>query len=123
MKSKLIAAAILAGTGLMMSGCVLNFGDRESESNGSWESHQEKNRDNIAKLMIGMDVQQVSLLMGTADFSEAFVEQNNAQNIQVLFYRTQWSKGDGKTTKDECTPIVLRDNKLIGWGDAAYKMI
>jgi hypothetical protein len=122
MKSKLLATALVLGTGLMMTGCVLNVGEHESGNHSGWESEQQ-NRDNIGKLSIGMDTQQVTMLMGRADFSEAFIDPNNTQNVQVLFYRTQWNKGDGKTTKDECTPIVLRDNQLIGWGDAAYNMI
>ncbi|ABE54802.1 conserved hypothetical protein [Shewanella denitrificans OS217] len=127
MKSKLIPIAMLTSLSLLMSGCVLNVGEHGSARNSDWEQQQQMNRDNIAKLSMGMDAQQVSLLMGTADFSEAFVTQASAQDaeqqVQVFFYRTQWSKGDGKTTKDECTPVVLRNNKLIGWGDAAYKMI
>jgi hypothetical protein len=127
MKSKLMPVALLTSLSLLMSGCVLNVGEHGSASNSGWEHQQQMNRDNIAKLSMGMDAQQVLLLMGTADFSEAFVTQASAQDaeqqIQVFFYRTQWSKGDGKTTKDECTPVVLRNNQLIGWGDAAYKMI
>ncbi|MBB1270558.1 DUF3192 domain-containing protein [Shewanella sp. SR44-3] len=127
MKLKLIPAALLTSLSLLMSGCVLNVGDHGSSGHSGWEEQQQANRDNIAKLSIGMDTQQVTLLMGTADFSEAFVTQASAQDaeqqVQVFFYRTQWSKGDGKTTKEECTPVVLRNNKLIGWGDAAYKMI
>ncbi|WP_445946960.1 DUF3192 domain-containing protein [Shewanella sp.] len=127
MKLKLIPAALLTSLSLLMSGCVLNVGDHGSSGHSGWEEQQQANRDNIAKLSIGMDTQQVTLLMGTADFSEAFVTQASAQDaeqqVQVFFYRTQWNKGDGKTTKEECTPVVLRNNKLIGWGDAAYKMI
>jgi hypothetical protein len=123
MKSKILATALMVGTGLMMTGCVLNVGDHGSGKYGSSEASEQQNRENIGKLILGMDMQQVTLLMGTADINEAFIAKDSAQNIQVLFYRTQWNKGDGKTTKDECTPIVLRDNQLIGWGDAAYNMI
>jgi hypothetical protein len=37
-----------------------------------------------------------------------------------LFYRTQRKHSDGETTRDETTPLVFRDNRLIGWGDGVY---
>ena len=128
MKSNLIGAALITAISLGLSGCVLNVGDHESgKSHDYWEVQQEKNRTSLTKLSLGMTFEQVQIIMGTADFSEAFVSQNNAQSdqeqVKVLFYRTQWAKGDGKTTKDECTPIVFKNNELIGWGDAAYKQI
>ena len=127
MKLKLISAAILAVSTLGLSGCVLNVGDHESSrSNGHWEDQQQLNRTNLTQLAIGMTKEQVLILMGTADFNEAFsINNSNAaeEHVQVFFYRTQWSKGDGKTTKDECTPLVIKNNQLVGWGDAAYRQI
>ena len=128
MKLKLIAAGLIAATSLGLSGCVISVGDHESDkSSDYWQVQQEKNRDQLAKLTMGMTSDQVILLMGTADFSEAYSTQaqNNTkpQQVKVLFYRTQWAKGDGKTTKDECTPVIFRDDLLVGWGDTAYKKI
>ncbi|MGI2002372.1 DUF3192 domain-containing protein [Shewanella frigidimarina] len=125
MKLKLIAAALIGATSLGLSGCVISVGDHESgKSADYWQVQQDKNRDLLSKLSMGMSSDQVATLMGTADFSEAYTKstQNNAeQSIKVLFYRTQWAEGDGKTTKDECTPIVFRDDVLVGWGDTAYR--
>ncbi|MCL1143399.1 DUF3192 domain-containing protein [Shewanella gaetbuli] len=128
MKSNLLAAALIASISLGLTGCVLNVGDHESsKGHNYWEVQQEKNRTNLTKLSLGMSLDQVQIIMGTSDFTEAFVnqasEQSAAETVNVLFYRTQWAKGDGKTTKDECTPVVFRDGKLIGWGDTAYKQI
>lgn len=128
MKSKLLATLVIAATTLSLSGCVLNVGEHESRRSGEyWQVQQEKNRSNLTKLTMGMTKDQVLLVMGTADFSEAHLSQADAnspqQAVQVYFYRTQWAKGDGKTTKDECTPVVVKDDKLVGWGESAYKLI
>lgn len=56
--------------------------------------------------------------LGSPDVTEA-KEVNNAI-YQVLFYRTRKIKGDGITTKDECTPLLFADGLLIAWGDHAY---
>ncbi|MEI6858592.1 MAG: DUF3192 domain-containing protein [Shewanella sp.] len=123
MKTNLIGLALMAMTSLSLSGCILNIGDGESGWNGqeSWKETQDINRGNLARLSLGMTRDQVTALMGTADFNEAYVEQD--KKVHVLFYRTQHTKGDGKTTKDECTPVVINNNILVGWGNMAYKNI
>ena len=130
LNNKLIAITFLGLASLGLSGCVVNVGDGESgwDSSESWEKVQDKNRANLTKLSLGMPKDQVMILMGTADFSEAYIQQNAQQGesnkeVLVLFYRTQRNNGDGKTTKDECTPIVLSNNALVGWGETAYSKI
>ncbi len=127
---KLIAVTFLGLASLGLSGCVVNVGDGESgwDSSESWEKVQEKNRNNLIKLSLGMSKDQVMTLMGTADLSEAYIQQSAQQGeankeVLVLFYRTQHTHSDGKTTKEECTPIVLSNNALVGWGDTAYSKI
>ncbi|EGM70586.1 DUF3192 domain-containing protein [Shewanella sp. HN-41] len=123
---KLIAVTFLGLASLGLSGCVVNVGDGESgwDSSESWEKVQDKNRNNLIKLSLGMSKDQVITLMGTADLSEAYIQQGEAnKEVLVLFYRTQHTHSDGKTTKDECTPIVLSNNALVGWGDTAYSKI
>jgi hypothetical protein len=130
LNNKLIAITFLGLASLGLSGCVVNVGDGESgwDSSESWEKVQDKNRTNLTKLSLGMPKDQVMILMGTADFSEAYIQQSAQQGeankeVLVLFYRTQRNNGDGKTTKDECTPIVLSNNALVGWGETAYGKI
>lgn len=127
---KLIGVTFLGLASLGLSGCVVNVGDGELgwDSSESWEKVQDKNRNNLIKLSLGMSKDQVITLMGTADLSEAYMQQGTGQgevnkDVLVLFYRTQHSRSDGKTTKDECTPIVLSNSTLIGWGDTAYSKI
>ena len=128
MKSKLMGAALITALSLGLTGCVINVGDHESRADRFyWEVKQEKNIDNLTKLNLGMALDQVQLIMGAAEFTEAFTKSANDANaieeVKVLFYRTQWVEGDGKTTKNECTPVVFKNNTLVGWGDTAYKNI
>ncbi|QYJ77831.1 DUF3192 domain-containing protein [Shewanella acanthi] len=127
---KFIAVTFLGLASLGLSGCVVNVGDGETDwdRKESWEKTQEKNRNNLVKLSLGMSKDQVMTLMGTADFSEAYIQKGQAmaeadKEVLVLFYRTQHSRSDNKTTKDECTPIVLSNNALVGWGETAYSKI
>lgn len=120
MKTNLIGLAFIGAVSLGLSGCVINLGEGESDWN-SWERTQTENRDNLTKLNLGMSQEQVNVLMGKADFNEAYIE--NDKEVHVLFYRTQRTNGDGKTTKDECTPVVISNNTLIGWGEKAYLSI
>ncbi|MGS0675071.1 DUF3192 domain-containing protein [Shewanella sp. 0m-4] len=119
-KNNLLGLVFFGIASLGLTGCVVNVGDGGSE-NGSWEKVQDKNRDNLSKISLGMSKNQVTTLMGTADFNEAYIQQD--KEVYVLFYRTQRTHGDGKTTKDECTPVVISNNAVVGWGEMAYSKI
>ncbi len=123
MKTNLMGLVLVGAASLSLSGCVLNIGDGESGWSGQegWEETQNVNKANLSKLSLGMTREQVSILMGAADFNEAYIEKD--KEVHVLFYRTQRTNGDGKTTKDECTPVVVSNNTLVGWGEMAYKNI
>lgn len=120
MKAVYSAAILVVSLGL--GGCVVNLGDGERDWSGNhWQQVEQQNRDNLAHLDLGMSKEQVLTLMGKADFNEAYVK--DGKQVQVLFYRTQRTDQDGNTTKDECTPVVLSENKLVGWGTTAYASI
>ncbi|MCL1138591.1 DUF3192 domain-containing protein [Shewanella pneumatophori] len=123
MKNKLLGLACFGIASLGLTGCVVNVGDGESDwdNHGAWEKTQDKNRDNLTKISLGMSKEQVVTLMGTADFNEAYIQAD--KEVYVLFYRTQRTHGDGKTTKDECTPVVISNNAVVGWGEMAYGKI
>ncbi|MBE8167321.1 MAG: DUF3192 domain-containing protein [Shewanella sp.] len=135
MKKNLAAIMALGISSLVLSGCVINVGDGEHDKNNmhpqGWEHAQAENRKHIEELRLGMNKHQVLDLMGRPDINEAFLIQKSTsenedeagQEVQVLFYRTQHNSGDGKTTKDECTPLVFKAGKLIGWGDKAYRYV
>jgi outer membrane protein assembly factor BamE (lipoprotein component of BamABCDE complex) len=103
-------AAILA-TGL--SGCVIVADGRDNDKS-SWETSQKENRALISELAIKSSRAYVINKMGTPNFTEAFVKGND--EYRVLYYRTQHRHSDGDTTKDETTPLVFKNDLLIGWG-------
>lgn len=84
-----------------------------------WDDRQAYNQGKLSEISLGQSLEQVRTLLGTADFSEAKTSEN--ANLNVLFYRTHRSKSDGKTTKDECTPLLFKNNQLIAWGEDTYQ--
>jgi hypothetical protein len=128
MKSKLskqlarivIALPLVIG----LSGCVIAIGGDDEHGNwgsSNWQERQEDNRHEIDKLDIGMAYINIRQTMGDPDFKEAF--DNKGDKMVVLFYRTDSVKSDGVTSKDECTPLVFKNDQLAGWGKKAYERI
>ncbi|TKB49729.1 DUF3192 domain-containing protein [Ferrimonas sediminicola] len=124
MKTQLMLPAAAALI-LSLSGCVVAVGGDgwegdswDGDSRSSWEEVEKHNREKLSQLSPGMSVDQVVALMGTAEFNEFY--RDDEKSVQVLFYRTHRTKGDGKTSKDECTPVVFEGGKVVGWGSKAY---
>lgn len=104
-----LAALLLAALG----GCISINGEHNWDDS-DWKKDQELNRKIISELVIGTERANVLNRMGTPNFSEAFVK--DEQSYSVLFYRTHHFESDGSTTKKETTPLVFKEDKLIGWG-------
>ena len=107
---KLVAFAIIT---LTLTGCVIVNGEPGWHSS-DWEDEQRENREAIAALEIGMERQDVVGRLGTPNFSEGFTR--DGDDFRVLFFRTQHRHSDGETTRDETTPLVFKNDSLIGWG-------
>lgn len=105
---------------MSLGGCVIVAGGHDDDWDyNSWESQQNHNRKAIANLQIGTLKKDVLKIMGEPDFNESFTD--NGKVINVLYYRTQRTKGDGKTTRDETTPLVFIDGSLNGWGQKSLQ--
>lgn len=104
---------------ISLSGCVVAIGNGHNDGEDNWKERQGKNSRYISSLNIGQSRSVIESDLGSADFSEAF--QRDGNNYRVLFYRTKRIEDDGRTTKDETTPLVFIDNKLVGWGDTAIE--
>ena len=112
MKKSIITVIVIS----FLSGCL------------SMESIRTKNRENLNGLSMGMTKQEVLTKMGTltirADdgskvsnpWRTEILKGNDKEYYEVLFYYTDTKKADGAITDDELTPLVLKENKLIGWG-------
>jgi outer membrane protein assembly factor BamE (lipoprotein component of BamABCDE complex) len=111
---KLIVAAAAAAS---LSGCII-VGGEHGWVHSDWEKEQRRNSERISQLDIGMERVDVIDRMGSPDFSEAYTRDD--AEYRVLFYRTQRRHGDGATTRDETTPLVFRNDTLVGWGDEVY---
>ncbi|MDV6315394.1 DUF3192 domain-containing protein [Idiomarina sp. HP20-50] len=83
-----------------------------------WQERETYNARQIGQLDLGMSKDSVIRILGSPDITEAKVSPKG--NMQVLFYRTHHMTSDGITTKDECTPLVFRNNELIAWGNDSY---
>ena len=86
------------------------------------------NKERLNELEIGMSKDEVLIIMGTKRFSiksSPFTVENpfriEVQSLdkhiyRVLYYYTDLVKTDGFITDDELTPVILKNNKLVGWG-------
>ncbi len=119
------AFAAVAFSSILLSGCVISIDDDMEydgyESYSSWEERQKENREQISRLKVGSSIASVKGKMGTPDFDELVVK--DGKEHRLLYYRTQRAKGDGVTTKDECTPILFVNGELAGFGDSALQVI
>lgn len=115
---KKLQVLLLTTAVLMLSGCVISI-DGNHEDSDSWESTQRANDRAIRRLELGRSMNSVQAEMGEADFVEAF--NRNGEEYMVLYYRTHRVDSDGRTSKDETTPLVFIGGLLVGWGDAAIE--
>lgn len=111
---RMAVAAVLLGT---LSACVYIDGERVDSSD--WRDEQRENRVGISDLAIGMERAQVVAKLGAPADSEAFTREG--EEVRVLFYRTQHKRSDGETTRDETTPLVFENDRLVGWGSSVYE--
>lgn len=100
------------------------------------EQARTQNREKLVRLSVGMSKAEVLQIMGTktmvlethtVTFGPEVKRINNPYRVEaikgedgetyeLLFYYTDRKKADGVITDDELTPLVIKDDKLIGWG-------
>lgn len=125
MKKLLLCAALSLP---LLTGCVVAVSDGNVESGwghnyskSDWQVTQRNNRDTIAKLALGTSYNEVIAQFSTPDFSESL--EKNDQVYQILYFATQSKHSDGKVTKDECTPLLFKNGKLVGFGETALEKL
>lgn len=110
---------------LLLSGCVISIDDGDYDgdygSHASWQKEQKNNQKMIDQLALGESKAAITARMGSPAFNEALLQDNS--EFQLLWYRTHHNKSDGITTKDECTPLIFKNDELIGWGETALDLI
>ena len=85
----------------------------------AWDDRQAFNLQKMSEISFGQHLEEIRTLLGRADFVEAKTGIDG--QYQVMYYRTHHMKSDGETTKEECTPLLFRDNLLIAWGQDTQK--
>ncbi len=113
---RLTAVAALVS---MTAGCISINGEHIDTSD--WREDQQHNRDAISRLELGLSLDAVRDSLGMPSDSEAFLDGDD--EIRVLFYRSKRTHADGETTRDELTPVVFRNDLLVGWGDGVYETL
>lgn len=101
-----------------LSGCVIAFGDTDGDLRSGWRDSEKRNMALIENLNMGTDIAVAREKLGEPNFVEGFA--GNDGDYKVLFYRTQHAHSDGETTRDETTPVVFRNGKLMGYGKRVY---
>ena len=120
------ALLIAALTAPFLTGCVIAVSDGEADTHwagnsSSWQKQHKNNREVISNLALDTSYQTVLNKLNTPNFTELLKQGDDV--YQVLFYATHSIHSDGKMTKDECTPLVFKNDKLIGVGDTIYKSL
>lgn len=105
---------------ILLNGCIIVAPDSDRYGD-DWQHQQTENRQKINNLSLKMSREQVTERLGTANFSEAFAKGDD--EFHILYYRTQRAKSDGETTKDETTPLVFKNNQLVGWGSQQLESV
>ena len=121
---------LLLCTALLSAGCANLYID-------SVERLREDNRKNIAQLSVGMTRFNIEKVMGgdvvggglrdivfgrfqylrvSNPMREEHVSGSDGASYHVLFYYTDLRQRDDTITDDELTPVVLRDEKIVGIG-------
>ena len=108
--------ALLASITFLSTGCIYVNGEKINVDD--WRESQVTQREAISRLQLGQGLDAITGELGTPVDSEAFFDGD--AEVKVLFYRTRRAHADGETTRDEMTPLVFRDNVLVGWGERYY---
>lgn len=103
-----------------LSGCIIIDGEHDWKDD-NWKSQQKNNRKIISGLQLESTRAAVISQLGAPNFSEAFKKADD--EYRILYYRTQHKHSDGETSKDETTPLVFKNDQLIGWGEAMLASI
>jgi hypothetical protein len=75
-----------------------------------------KTNANLMKLKTGMAQDEAVTIMGAPTLSERY-DAADGNQVSILYYRTERKETTVLSAKDECTPVVFTNGKLVGWGD------
>lgn len=113
--SRIVIAVIIYA---IFAGAVMHF-YKDTPVKMEWDEREGFNRQYIAKLKLdSTNLDKIIIDIGSPDLTEA--KKVSSGNYQVMFFRTQHKHSDGITTQDECTPLLFKNDILVGIGESAY---
>ncbi len=115
-----VVIAAATGLALAASGCVIHVGPDEDSGYRSQhriEKQEVRNRDAIGRMALGTSVSAAMDQLGEPDYSDLTTV--DGKELRILRYRTNRVHADGDTSRDETTPLVFVDGKLVGTGEIA----
>ncbi|SFD52817.1 DUF3192 domain-containing protein [Pseudoalteromonas denitrificans] len=116
---KIAKTSLILLTASALNACVF-VGGYHSD-NDDWEEKQQLNREVISNLILDTQRTTIEMKLGTPNFTEAFIKAQD--EYRVMYYRTSRQHHDSVTSKDETTPLIFKNNKLIAWGHDALSKI
>lgn len=113
---------LMIWTAVVLSGCPF-FWNKETVTLAwnpqyqpfDWEIEDTKNLYHLKQLQPGMTREDVYAIMGMPDLYDMY-ETVDRDYLAVFYYYTRTRVNDGAPAKNECTPVVIRNGKLAGWG-------
>lgn len=118
--NRIVKTVALVSMAALLSSCVVAIGNDDFDNeHEKWQGRQDRTLKMINNLDLGRDLGSIESEFGLPDFTDSFMRSGEA--IRVLHYRTHHSHSDGKTTRDETTPLVFIDDQLVGWGEMAIE--
>ncbi len=76
---------------------------------------REQNRQNLSRLSIDMSRTEVLRIM-RQPYRTELMRMPGGETVELLLYYTDLKAADNAITDDELTPVVLKDDKVVGWG-------
>lgn len=88
---------------------------------------QVDNKEKLSKLKIGMKKEDVLLTMGTTTIYSEFTDpipnpyrtealKTRGGIYEVLYYYTEYRKPGAPMADENLTPLVIKNDRLLGWG-------
>lgn len=99
---------------LLLSGCIYVSGNHDGVVVSHGDDRLRSNKEKISLLDIGVTREDVIENIGKPDASEASSVDDS--DYYILYYITEYSKSDKTSIIENSTPLVFKDNLLIGWG-------
>lgn len=92
------------------------------------------NKERLTKLKLNMKKDDVLITMGTgtaySEFSEPIPNPFRTEALrtrkgtyEILYYYTEYRKAGTPITDEHLTPLVIRNDRLVGWGWSALEEV